>query len=246
MRLARFLALAFAVSRGRGGMQRRRRAASDSANHGRSRPPRRPSPGCSDTRLTIGLLLPQGANSIGDPMIAAARRAVEQSATPGRRPGDDLNLRFVEAAEGSEPSETAAGSGLADLDERCRRDRRPVLVDDHAQHASTASSTAVCSSCSPTATSIVARRLPRQRSLLPLDRQRLPAGGGDRPPRRRTGGRVVSIAYLDDLYGRGLLDAVRDALGERVHRSAPTSPDLGRSRAAHCQADASLSTTPTS
>ena len=27
-----------------------------------------------------------------------------------------------------------------------------------------------------------------------------------------TGGRVVSIAYLDDLYGRGLLEAVRGAL----------------------------------
>jgi branched-chain amino acid transport system substrate-binding protein len=174
----------------------------------------------SDGRLTIGLLLPQGANSIGDPMIAAARQAREDIT----RGGGDVTL--VEAAEGRDASEAAAGIAL-------------LLARGVDAIVGPSSSTTTLGTlgelvdagvltCSPTASSLLLDDFPDDGLFFrSIASDSLQARAIARLS-ERTGGRKVAIAYLDDIYGRGLLDATREALTAATIDDVseiPMSPD---------------------
>jgi branched-chain amino acid transport system substrate-binding protein len=158
----------------------------------------------SDGQLTVGLLLPRGANTIGDPMIAAARRAVDDI----RLGGGEISL--VEADEGADATEAEAGI-QALLDEGV-----DAIVGPSSSTTALGSLGVIVDagvvSCSPTASSLLLDDFPdRDLFFRSIASDSLQAQAIARRT-EFTGGRSVAIAYLDDIYGRGLLDAARDAL----------------------------------
>lgn len=164
-------------------------------------------------RLTIGVLLPTTGSGaqLGGPMVNAVRLAVERIDEAGGVLGHPVEL--VERDEGGTVS--SAGVGLDEL--------LAAGVDAIVGPASSLAALAVLDTavtagiltCSPTATALALDEFPDEGLFfrtVPSDSLQAIALS---QIAELTGATAVAVTYLDDAYGRGLADAVTNALAAR-------------------------------
>jgi branched-chain amino acid transport system substrate-binding protein len=184
-------------------------------------------PRSSDGRLVIGVLLPSTGSGaqFGSPLISAVRTAVEIINEAGGVLGQPVVL--VEADEGGTPSSAAAA-----LDTLIAQDVDAIIGPASSLNALAVAATAVASGtpmCSPTATAIALDDFPDMGLIfrtIPSDSLQAVAIAKSA---ELTGVPRVSMAYIDDVYGRAFARAVSDELEFRnlqlVDRVAFASSD---------------------
>ena len=159
----------------------------------------------NDDRLVIGVYLPQtgpGA-SLGEPMIAAVRSAVAHINTEGGVLGHDVELLVLDEGAPAGPSALLAEGVDAIVGPASSRNAL-------AQLASIVRPDTGVVTCSPTATALALDDFPDNGYFfrtVPSDSLQMVAIA-----RRaeRTGVPTVAVGYLDDQYGRGLVDELVD------------------------------------
>lgn len=163
--------------------------------------------------LTIGVLLPStgSAAQLGGPMINAVRLAVERINEAGGVLGQPVLL--VEQDEGG----SVSSAGVA-LDELIESDVDAIVGPASSLAALSELDAAVAAgmlTCSPTASALSLDDFPDDGLFfrtIPSDSLQALAIA---QIAELTGATGVSIAYLDDVYGRGLADAVESQLPGR-------------------------------
>ncbi len=173
----------------------------------------------NDGRLVLGVYLPRtGPGAVlGEPMIEAIQGAVAEINAAGGVLGSDVVLEIRDENAGTGMSElvefgvdaivgpASSTVALSQLDEAVGANAGLVV-------------------CSPTATALALDNYPDNRLFfrtVPSDSLQMAAivvRAG------RTGAGTVSVGYLDDTYGRGLLGAFRR---EAAARSLPVSAQVG-------------------
>jgi branched-chain amino acid transport system substrate-binding protein len=179
--------------------------------------------GEADGRLVLGALLPRtGAGAkLGEPMIAAVQATVDEINAAGGVLGQDVRLEIVDEN---------AGGGMAQLVELGvdaivgPASSRVALAElDDAVQPGTGVVT-----CSPSATALSLDDYPDNRLFfrtVPSDSMQMAAIATRVADR---GVNTVAVAFLDDLYGRGLNEAFMAEAAERafeVDVSVPFAPD---------------------
>ena len=167
-----------------------------------------------DGILRIGLLLPESGEgaTIGQPLIEAARAAVDQINAAGGVLGQPVEL--VEGFDEGD-SATTASEAIAELIER----DVDAVVGPASSTVALATLEELLSAgvltCSPTATAIALDDFPSSDLFFrtaPSDSLQAVAIA---QYAERTGARTAAVTYLDDAYGRPLARATRDALQAR-------------------------------
>ncbi len=167
----------------------------------------------SDGRLVIGALLPLTDTLLGEPMVAAVEAAVDRINDAGGVL--DLQVRLTVADEGSSTaSATAAIQTLLDRDVDAVIGPASSLIALSTLDELVSAGKVVCS---PTASALALDGFPDDDLFfrtVPSDslQARAIAGTAD-----QTGAQRVTIAYVDDSYGRPFADAVRS--GCRTERT---------------------------
>ena len=164
----------------------------------------------SDGRLVIGAYLPQtgpGA-SLGEPMIAAVRSAVAHINAEGGVLGQDVELLVLDEGTPSGPSALLAEGVDAIVGPASSRNALSKL-------ASIVRPDTGVVTCSPTATALALDDFPDNGYFFrtaPSDSLQMIAIA-----RRaeRTGVPTVAVGFLDDPYGRGLVDALVSEIEQR-------------------------------
>jgi branched-chain amino acid transport system substrate-binding protein len=167
-------------------------------------------PRASDGRLMIGVLLPSTGSGaqIGSPLISAVRNAVDIINEAGGVLGQPVVL--VEADEGGSSSSAAAA-----LDTLLAQGVDAIIGPASSLNALAVASSAVAAGipmCSPTATAIALDDFPDNGLIfrtIPSDSLQAVAIAKSA---ELTGIPRVSMAYIDDVYGRAFARAVADEL----------------------------------
>lgn len=164
----------------------------------------------NDGVLRIGIFLPRtgpGAG-VGEPMIAAVEEAVETINAEGGVLGNDVEIETIDEGVGTGPS-ALLGAGVDAIigpasSNVAMSQLAPVVQPD----------TGVVT-CSPTATAMLLDNYPDNGFFFrtaPSDSLQMAAVARRA---REQGVQSVAVGFLDDPYGRGLVDAFTDEIIER-------------------------------